>query len=357
MQLLRSVRPPLATRLALQHAALLGGMSHEFAALDEPELQQSLPRHCATMKTYQAELLACGAANSAALATVFGRAENHGADRLRSVVWPWLEPLAGTAEDEYEHLGSVWRHMARDWTAGGAAQTGHLRAEVLRLLRGEGLASGAGVPPGGEVLVLGCGQARLAWTIASGLPGARVTGLEASEAQLSAANFFLQCAEEERLAFHPFLDEPRSNLHAAARTAALAAPDIAPAALPRVSLELRRGDFLQLSPSGEEALRGSDAVVTSFFLDCVPAVADSLRSIHALLRPGGLWVFAGPLAYHCWPQLCPTLDQLVGLASEVGLTPLGEPRLLPAGYVQRPGGFGAHEHAWTAAVLVCRRGE
>lgn len=113
--------------------------------------------------------------------------------------------------------------MARDWTAGGAAQTGHLRAEVLRLLRGEGLASGAGVPPGGEVLVLGCGQARagdtsetlprhfrdieapvpgyghsaapetppcvrgqarLAWTIASGLPGARVTGSEASEAQL-----------------------------------------------------------------------------------------------------------------------------------------------------------------------------
>ncbi|EOD11482.1 hypothetical protein EMIHUDRAFT_247907 [Emiliania huxleyi CCMP1516] len=231
MQLLRSVRPPLATRLALQHAALLGGMSHEFAALDEPELQQSLPRHCATMKAYQAELLACGAANSAALATVFGRAENHGADRLRSVVWPWLEPLAGTAEDEYEHLGSVWRHMARDWTAGGAAQTGHLRAEVLRLLRGEGLASGAGVPPGGEVLVSvpgygysaapetpPCvrGQARLAWTIASGLPGARVTGseaseaqlrLEASEAQLSAANFFLQCAEEERLAFHPFLHE------------------------------------------------------------------------------------------------------------------------------------------------------
>ena len=49
--------------------------------------------------------------------------------------------------------------MARDWTAGGAAQTGHLRAEVLGLLRGEGLASGAGVPPGGEVLVLGCGQA------------------------------------------------------------------------------------------------------------------------------------------------------------------------------------------------------
>ncbi|EOD21466.1 hypothetical protein EMIHUDRAFT_117151 [Emiliania huxleyi CCMP1516] len=259
------------------------------------------------MKAYQAELLACGAANSAALATVFGRAEDHGADRLRSVVWPWLEPLAGAAEDEYEHLGSVWRHMARDWTAGGAAQTGHLRAE-----------------------------ARLAWTIASGLPGARVTGseaseaqlrgLEASEAQLSAANFFLQ----------------------------------------------------------------SDAVVTSFFLDCVPGVADSLRSIHALLRPGGptsgplsarravglcrpsnppplqpmpsshhidCVCPPGPLAYHCWPQLCPTLDQLVGLASEVGLTPLGEPRLLPAGYVQRPGGFGAHEHAWTAAVLVCRRGE
>lgn len=170
--------------------------------------------------------------------------------------------------------------------------------------------------------------------------------------------------------------------------------------------------------------------MTSFFLDCVPAVADSLRSIHALLRPGGPTsgplsarcegtLFTGgsavnrravglcrpsnppplqpmpsshhidcvgppgPLAYHCWPQLCPTLDQLVrlscrqncglcerrlvtlsslpceqvGLASEVGLTPLGEPRLLPAGYVQRPGGFGAHEHAWTAAVLVCRRGE
>ena len=36
------------------------------------------------------------------------------------------------------------------------------------------------------------------------------------------------------------------------------------------------------------------------------------------LRPGGLWLFAGPLEYHTWPGLCPTLSQLVELAAEEG---------------------------------------
>ena len=165
----------------------------------------------------------------------------------------------------------------------------------------------------------------------------------------------LRCAEPHALRFHPFLDEPRSNLVECARTAALHAPDVAPAATDgdgQANLTLELADFG--ADDGAWASGGHDALVTSFFIDCAGEIDVSLRRVRSLLRPGGLWVFAGPLAYHSWPALCPTLEQFTGLAAELGLAPLAEPTTLGASYVRRPGGFGGHEHEWTAAFAVFR---
>ena len=105
------------------------------------------------------------------------------------------------------------------------------------------------------------------------------------------------------------------------------------------------------------------------------------------LRPGGLWLFAGPLEYHTWPGLCPTLSQLVELAAEEGspslasnpapapdpnpnlplpcslypnpktltrLEPLAEPQLVAAPYLGKPDSL-LHKQQWQAALFACRK--
>ena len=94
--------------------------------------------------------------------------------------------------------------------------------------------------------------------------------------------------------------------------------------------------------------------VTCFFLDCLPDPVAALEAVHSSLAPGGLWVCAGPLAYHHWPQLSPTLQHWRTLAREVGLQPLGAPELVPAPYVRPPHSL-RHDADWTAAMWVCRR--
>jgi hypothetical protein len=79
-----------------------------------------------------------------------------------------------------------------------------------------------------------------------------------------------------------------------------------------------------------------------------------VAAVRAAVRPGGLFVFAGPLEWHAWPGLCPTLDQLVQLAEETGLEPLGAPELMSAPYVGKPDAL-LHKQQWQAAVFACRR--
>jgi carnosine N-methyltransferase len=48
--------------------------------------------------------------------------------------------------------------------------------------------------------------------------------------------------------------------------------------------------------------RGSfDAVVTCFFIDTAHNILEYLEVIHAVLRPGGLWLHLGPLLWH-WAE-------------------------------------------------------
>ena len=94
--------------------------------------------------------------------------------------------------------------------------------------------------------------------------------------------------------------------------------------------------------------------MTNFVLDCLPDTVAALEAVRDALPPGGLWVCAGPLAYHHWPRPSPTLRHLLELAAEMGLvveTPL---ELLHAPYVRPPGSL-RHDADWTAALWTCRR--
>ena len=102
---------------------------------------------------------------------------------------------------------------------------------------------------------------------------------------------------------------------------------------------------------------GADAVVASFFLDCLEDTVATVEALRACVRPGGLVVFAGPLAYHHPPTLAPTLDGLAALSGELGLPLVGDRRRGRRAVSGAAGRAAGEESAWRAGFFVARRAE
>ena len=342
--------PRVVRRLLQQHDALAAALVSEFSLLGPATA--ATPRFHASMEAYALDCSRAAKTNREALVRLFGPPE-----AASSIPFAWLREngwlSSNSPPSEYDELGSVWRHLAKDWTDLYSGRAAPYRERVVAAL----IAEGAAVR---SVLVPGVGAGRLAVTLADALPAARVEGFDASPAQLAVAEAVLGRGPElGGLPFHPFLDEPRNHASPASRLAKLSLHEVLPARPPNLSL---RAASLE-----EHAGRGSyDAVVSCFFLDALGDVAGGLRALRAQLRPGGLLLLLGPLAYHPahWPQLSPSLEQLLILADEVGLERLGSGssaggpeqvnlaagvELLRAEYYPSPlPTLGGHGHEWTA---------
>lgn len=422
----RVLRPPgVAAVLAHQNYNLRQAISLEFKALSAAGAH---PRYYDAMQAYHHTLIEALDTNDTTLQTLFGTPEQGSlAQRIKDDVM-----LTFGAHDVYDGLGSVWRHMAKDWTAEGESAQAELRRRICDIVsiecarpRATSDDSGAGVDASSRrVVIPGCGQGRLAYDIACALPDdVSVLGIEQSPAQLTIAHHFLPPAAADApaadepppppaaLPFHPWLDAFTNNRHTTSRAAKLVArrPTTTAAGAPSrphvpPSLAIRQGDFTALdapsSPSSphEKPPPLHDVCVTSFFLDCLDDVADGVRCVHQALRPGGLWVFAGPLHFGQGggggapePRPSPTLEQFLTLVHEAGFAVevqeggrsapgeageaasggahgRHEPKLLheavpplPPGvemvhapYVARPGAF-LLEADWTVPVFAARR--
>ena len=68
------------------------------------------------------------------------------------------------------------------------------------------------------------------------------------------------------------------------------APVTFPDALPTSHVKLIEGDFLEEFDNAEGAY---DAIVTLFFIDMSMNIAQFLKQIHRLLKPGGTWINLG----------------------------------------------------------------
>ena len=308
------------------------------------------------MNSYHEDLLRSLESNDKALMQVFGPAERGVVNHLRLTFGIGLG-------DVYDGLGSLWRHLAKDWTPEGTTLQRGFRERIVDIVLEECRAQQQQQQQQDHlfrVLVPGCGQGRLAYTLASALreERAHVTGLEQSEATLALAWHMLDPLSES-LRFCPFLDAFANNGERTGRTAAYTAPDVAAAERHAVAesanLTLRSDVFTRASRRPHHHV-----VVTSFLLDCVEDLTDGVRAVHDALLPGGLWVFAGPLHYYQGgdyvPKPAPTLQELLLLASDLGFE-LAEgrpPERVPAPYVPRPGTF-MHEAAWNVPLFACRK--
>lgn len=90
---------------------------------------------------------------------------------------------------------------------------------------------------------------------------------------------------------------------------------------PGGGFSVQYGDFL--SAYGEESRRDSfDVVVTCFFLDTFSRIVEPLAVIQHVLRPGGLWVNAGPLHYHNKPSVPYSYAQVERMINALNFTKL-----------------------------------
>mmetsp|Transcript_44093 Transcript_44093/g.101925 ORF Transcript_44093/g.101925 Transcript_44093/m.101925 type:complete len:354 (+) Transcript_44093:854-1915(+) len=264
---------------------------------------------------------------------------------------------------QYTSTTDVIAHLARDWGASNAPSLRAYRALASLLARH--------VPPrprrGGRarVLVPGAGACGLAFALAE--EGYVVEANDASLPMLSAVRALLSCADApapcpESYALHPHV---LTDVNVRDRAAQLI-PTIVRArnrgvrateALARLSLQLgsftdpalypRRGE----AGSGEKGAgsggRQWDALVSCFVLDALPLPAhEFIGAVAASLRPGGVWLFAGPLAYHERSLPPFSMDEIISILGEFNFTLRARRTLTVEEYAPRP--LGAASFFWRA---------
>ena len=260
----------------------------------------------------------------------------------------------------YDGAGMLVAHLARDWSALGAAGRARVHRPVLRALqtmhrtRRRPLA----------VFVPGMGAGRLAWEISR--MGHRVEANDVSAPMVVAARSLMRmtmASTHGQLALYPRVRCSAGAIHRSACLQPALVPDVCSAPRPpspvssagptrdeqtasswdRVSpvgvgLTLQLGSWDNAPPApatrpgagvhsnvpphreGENATLSPDAtfdaVVTCYFLDTQADPASAVRRVRSMLAPGGVWLNVGPLSWHE-----PTSGLLRLTLSELGALP------------------------------------
>lgn len=122
---------------------------------------------------------------------------------------------------------------------------------------------------------------------------------------------YLIALQNSSKTFHPFIDWWSHH----ATTTDMQRPVTFPEKSPSPSVILVEGDFTKVFAS---KIKHFDIIVTFFFIDTAQNLMTYIETIHALLRPGGVWVNLGPLLYGTAPFLQLSLDEIMILSESVG---------------------------------------
>lgn len=199
---------------------------------------------------------------------------------------------SGAPEPDMDKVKSTLKQLVRDWAEEGAPERaacyGPLLADVERLLP-----SDPATRVQLKVLVPGAGLGRLAWECAR--RGFASQGNECSYFMLLASNFVLnQSSEVGQLEVFPYIHQSVNVRRRADQVRGVHLPDVRPAELPEgVPFSMCAGDFLAIYANQPGQW---DCILTCFFLDTARDVSAYVRTIHAALRPGGLWCNLGARA-------------------------------------------------------------
>jgi len=203
---------------------------------------------------------------------------------------------------EHHSMLSYMQNVFRDWCWGDDENL-----QVTQLLQSH--LSRAGIKPGCSILVLGCGAGRLAYDIHRGVAASETWSLD-SNPLLCLIGATVSAGKSLTLTeFPPAPDTPE---HAAAERVLSAPEDVA-------GLQFVCADAL----NPPFAPRQFDLVVTPWLLDVIDAgPATMLDTISSMLKPDGLWLNHGSIAFTGNPHNRLSAEELTELSEQRGFTTL-----------------------------------
>ncbi|KAJ7075566.1 N2227-domain-containing protein [Mycena belliarum] len=278
-------------------------------------------------------------------------AHSHGgAPRKRGLYKP--------TEFDMDKLRSTLKQFVRDWSVEGRVE----REACYTPMKDALLLHFAHVAPTERgrvrVLIPGAGLGRLAHDVAA--LGFTAQGNEFSHYMLLASHFVLnRTTAVGAHTLYPYVHTFSNTPTADALLRPIAIPDVLPSDLPDgADFSLVAGDFEEVYT--DAAQQGAwDAVLTCFFIDTAKNVTSYLRTLHALLAPGGVWVNMGPLLWH-WENNTTgdasvelSLAEVKALARAVGFR-LSDERTIDTAYTSNAQGmlgYVYHAAFWTATKV------
>lgn len=203
------------------------------------------------------------------------------------------------------------KHFVRDWSEEGLHERQATYPCVLEAVRKELPNKPRLSPP--KILVPGAGLGRLAHEIA-GLGGVEVTMNEFAYSMNIAYHYLTTLTTPNASTFHPYVDWWSHRATTAHLTRGVSFPDDVKT-LTQSSVSLVEGDFTTALKSHEGTY---DILVSHFFIDTATNILTYLETIHAMLKPGGLWINFGPILYGTMPALQLSLDEVIAMAESLG---------------------------------------
>ncbi|KAL1588292.1 hypothetical protein WHR41_02862 [Cladosporium halotolerans] len=203
------------------------------------------------------------------------------------------------------------KHFVRDWSNEGLYERQTTYPCVLDAVRKEFPATSPSTPA--KILVPGSGLGRLGHEIAA-LGDFEVTMNEFSYSMNIAYHYITTLSSVNASAIHPYIDWWSHRATTADLTRSVSFPDNI-SILSQPSISLIEGEFTTaLKPH----LGTYDALVSHFFIDTATNILTYLETIHAMLKPGGVWINFGPLLYGSMPTLQLSLDEVIAMAESLG---------------------------------------
>lgn len=200
---------------------------------------------------------------------------------------------------EADKVKSTLRQFVRDWSVLGAPERDACYEPMLMALDSyvEQLLPEVIDPRQIRVLVPGCGLGRLAWEVAD--RGYISQGNESSYHMLMASNLVLNNATcVDQWSIYPFIHSLSNQTCQENLLSEVKFPDrLSSNNFNHEDFGISMGDFTEIFTKPEEK-ENWNVILTCFFIDTAKNVVEYLRTIHHLLKSGGMWVNLGPTLWH-----------------------------------------------------------
>lgn len=229
----------------------------------------------------------------------------------RSELEEFVQDLTNGTNKQKGSTLYAMKHFVRDWSDDGLHERQATYPCVLQAVQ-------TAFPKRSDseqvrILVPGSGLGRLGHEIAA-LGGFQVTLNEFSYSMNIAYHYLTSLKASNVSTIHPYVDWWSHRATTAHLVRPVHFPDNAKL-LAQPSVSLVEGEFTTALKPHEGSY---DALVSHFFIDTATNILTYLETMHAMLKPGGIWINFGPLLYGSMPALQLSLDEVIAMAESVG---------------------------------------